>query len=185
MAQQFVYPKWIEEAWCNNMFKRNDETGGWMYKNPNKPNKNYKFEMNPEKDNNIQHGDIINFEGGYRNQGKWIWCEKSKMIKHLYTEIDDYGSVPPEFKVGKQFKPNHWVEVIDHNTIIWLEDDLYDKIKLAYDDKNNVVGEIEMFDKYYNIIISTDPKNTMEYVKNILEKKPCLHVDVYDLMLFC
>ena len=69
--------------------------------------------------------------------------------------------------------------------IIWLEDDLYDKIKLAYDDKNNVVGEIEMFDKYYNIIISTDPKNTMEYVKNALKQKPCLHVDGDDLMLFC
>ena len=64
MAQQFVYPKWIEEAWCNNMFKRNNETGGWIYHNEKYPNKNYKFEMNPEKDNNIQHGDIINFEGG-------------------------------------------------------------------------------------------------------------------------
>ena len=62
---------------------------------------------------------------------------------------------------------------------------MYDKIKLAYDDKNNVVGEIEMFDKYYNIIISTDPKNTMEYVKNALKQKPCLHVDGDDLMLFC
>ena len=185
MAQQFVYPKWIEEAWCNNMFKRNNETGGWIYHNEKYPNKNYKFEMNPEKDNNIQHGDIINFEGGYRNQGKWIWDGVEKKLKNLYTEIDDYGSVPPEFKVGKQFKPNHWVEVIDHNTIIWLEDDLYDKIKLAYDDKNNVVGEIEMFDKYYNIIISTDPKNTMEYVKNALKQKPCLHVDGDDLMLFC
>jgi hypothetical protein len=76
------------------------------------------------------------------------------------------------------------VKVIDHNTIIWLEDDLYDKIKLVWNDKNHIEGEIVMFGKYYNIYISTD-KNEMEHVKNALKQKPCLHVDGNDLMLFC
>ena len=65
-----------------------------------------------------------------------------------------------------------------------MEDDLYDKIKLVWSDKNQIEGEIEIFGKYYNIYISTN-KNDMEYIKNELKKKPCLHVDGNDLMLFC
>ena len=184
MAREFVYPKWIQQAWYDGMFKLNDE-GVYVYYNDKYPTKNYKLEFNPIKDYSIQHGDIINFEGGYRNEGKMIWCDNEKRIKDLYSEIDDYGSVPPQFKVGRRFKPNHWVKVIDHNTIIWLEDDLYDQIELGWNDKNEVEGSLDMLNKTYSIIINTN-KNEIEHVRNCLKLKPNLHAcDCCDeLMLY-
>jgi hypothetical protein len=186
MAQEYRYPRWIQTAWLNNYFVFNNETGGWKYKNPTKPNNKYKFEFNPIKDYNIQHGDIINFQGGYRNEGKWIWNSEKKKIELLHTEIDDYGSVPPEYKVGIRFKPDHWINVVDHNTIIWLEDELYSKIDLIYY-KNNIEGKIKLFGIMYSILIEIDGilLDKLEYVKNILSKMPPLHFEDGVLVLYC
>lgn len=66
-------------------------------------------------------GDIVHLEecGEYRNSGKAIW-DGSKLIS-LHYDIDDYGSVPPEFTVGDEFKADHWLEVVDHNEIVWVD----------------------------------------------------------------
>jgi hypothetical protein len=159
MAIEYVYPKWIDNALSNGYFSEyNPETKGWKYKNPNKI-KNYKFEFNPIKDHNIKRGDIINFEGSYRNESKWIW-DGIKLI-NLYTEIDDYGSVPPNFKVGKDFQPNHWVGIVDHNNIIWLEDELFENIDI-YTNNNNIYGRVKIFNINYNIYINSYRLNPPE-----------------------
>lgn len=180
MAQEYSYPRWIEEAWNNGMFTYNNETQGWKYNNQAHPEKQYKYEFNPIKDHGIENGDIIDFEGGYRNQGKWIWDGQKKTIKSLYTEIDDYGSVPPKFKVGKEFKPDHWVEVIDHNSIIWLEDDLYKEIILSTEIitqtyGNTINGNITLFNNIYTVNITYPLDKDIEYVKNKLNSKPAVH----------
>ena len=48
---------------------------------------------------NIKYGDIIHFEqfGDYRNDGKCIF--NGEEIIELDYEIDDYGSVPNNFKL--------------------------------------------------------------------------------------
>ena len=80
---------------------------------------------------NLKHGDIIIFnksgeyEGRYRNDGVYIWNAHDNYIQFLEYEIDDYGYVPYNFKVGKDFLPDHWLNVIDHNTILYLDNELY------------------------------------------------------------
>jgi hypothetical protein len=152
MAKEYQYPKWIESAWQNGYFSEyNNETKGWKYKNPNKQ-KNYKFEFNPIQKYDIKCGDIINFQGSYRNEGKWIW-DGTKIV-NLDTEVDDYGSVPPEFKVGKDFQPNHWIDVVDHNSIIWLEDELFEDIEI-YAKTDQFYGRVKIFDTNYKIFIDS------------------------------
>jgi hypothetical protein len=183
MAKEYQYPRWIESALQNGYFSEyNNETKGWKYKNPNKE-KSYKFEFNPIKDHDIKRGDIINFEGSYRNEGKWIWG--GTKIENLYTEVDDYGSVPPEFKVGKDFQPNHWIDVVDHNSIIWLEDELIENIEV-YAEDNNMYGRVKIFDTNYNIFIDCyrlnphglkkDNNILIKDVKEYIQKeKPCFN----------
>lgn len=79
-----------------------------------------------------KHGDGFHWLGdGYRNQDLWFW-DKEKGIIPPYTEIDDYGSVPPCFLVGNeedQFLPNKWENVVDHNSYVFLAPELVDEIK--------------------------------------------------------
>jgi len=169
MAHEYVYPKWIEKAWTDGLFQFNNESNSFKYNNP-KYKKNYKFEFNPIKDHNIRKGDTICFGGRvYRNDGVWIW-DGNKIIE-LDNSIDDYGGVPRLFKVGKDYKPNHWINIIEHNTIIWLEDELLEKIEIENDfiiedDMKIMKGSVIMFDKKYTIRIAMD-KN---YDKNIKEE---------------
>jgi hypothetical protein len=78
------------------------------------------------------HGDGFHWLGdGYRNEGLWFW-DKEKGIIPPCTEYDDYGSVPPHFLVGNgedQFKPDHWTNIVDHNSIVFLAPELVDEIK--------------------------------------------------------
>ena len=180
MAKEYDYPKWIEKAWIDNLFQLNAETDSWKYNNP-KYKRNYKFEFNPKKDHKIKKGDTICFGGrSYRNEGVWIW-DGNKII-NLDDSIDDYGSVPSLFKVGNEFKPNHWIDIIDHNSIIWLEDELLEKIEIKNsiiikDDYLYVKGTVVIFNETYNINITIwknkIPDITVEKIKKfIIDTKP-------------
>ena len=92
------------------------------------------------------HGDIIDAECiGYRNQGKYQWDNITKKLAYLFTNIDDYGSCSPIFRVGNEpgeFPPWHWHATsscpgpgftihwgaIDHNTIVFLSKKLISEI---------------------------------------------------------
>jgi hypothetical protein len=80
-----------------------------------------------------KHGDGFHWLGdGYRNQGLWFWDDKNKRIIPPYTEIDDYGGVPPRFLVGNgddQFAPNNWENIVDHNSFVFLAPELVEEIK--------------------------------------------------------
>jgi len=136
------------------------------------PNKNYKKIFDPKTF--MAYGDVINFEGSYRNENRMIF-DGEKLLK-LYTEIDDYGSVPPQFKVGKIFSPEHWLDAIDHNAIIFLEDDLFETIEVS-EDNGKVIGKIKIFDTQYSIIIYTKNNNILEVKDQIVKNKPCFNYE--------
>jgi len=84
----------------------------------------------------VQHGDILWWlEGrGYRNENLLFWHEDQGIV-FPYTEIDDYGSVPPCFRVGPDFLPEFWfpreeyLAKVDHNSLVFLEETLVQEIK--------------------------------------------------------
>jgi hypothetical protein len=84
----------------------------------------------------VQHGDILWWlQGrGYRNDNLLFWHEDQGVV-FPYTKIDDYGSVPPCFRVGSEFLPEFWFPAeeymakVDHNTLVFLEESLVQEIK--------------------------------------------------------
>jgi len=70
------------------------------------------------------HGDTIHWISSdrYRNEGLMFWSETDGFM-FPWTKIDDYGSVPPHFRVGEHgFRPDHWLDRVDHNCIVFLSD---------------------------------------------------------------
>ena len=100
----------------------------------------------------LRRGDLITFtENGqdyreYRNSGVHIW--DGEHVLPLDCSVDDYGSVPNVFKVGIDFRPDHWIDKIEHNEIVYLDERLIDSIKFKSDES---VGTVEMFNKSYTI----------------------------------
>jgi len=92
------------------------------------------------------HGDIIDVACmEYRNHGKYQWDAINKTLVDLYTEIDDYGSCNPMFRVGDrpgEFRPGYWCATrsyrsgdfinyygeIDHNNFVVLSKKLVSEI---------------------------------------------------------
>lgn len=74
----------------------------------------------------LKRGDIVLLESisGYRNDGKCIF--NGEILENLYQEIDDYGSVPPEYKVIDEFPVGYWANSIDHNNIVWFDPTQYE-----------------------------------------------------------
>ena len=74
----------------------------------------------------IARGDVVTLDtdAGYRNDGKFIW--DGKKVIGLYTEVDDYGSLPPEIEIAddNDFEPDSWEDLIDHNEYIWYSPEI-------------------------------------------------------------
>jgi hypothetical protein len=74
----------------------------------------------------IARGDVVTLDtdAGYRNNGKFIW--DGKKVIGLYTEVDDYGSLPPEIEIAddNDFEPDSWEDLIDHNEYIWYSPEI-------------------------------------------------------------
>ena len=97
---------------------------------------------------NARRGDVIHLEveGDYRNNGKSMY--DGNEIVPLYYEIDDYGSVPPQFKVIDEFPIRYWhtenLDIIDHNTIVFFDaksyiDQIMTNLKLIKENRYGVV----------------------------------------------
>ena len=106
----------------------------------------------PFKD--IKRGDLVHFNDNgkedynfYRNTDLFIW--NGANLQYLDSSIDDYRSVPKDFKVGRDFKPTHWINAVSHNTIIHLDEELYKYIAL----------EFKKTDEIYkcNVVIQDEP----------------------------
>jgi hypothetical protein len=80
----------------------------------------------------VKNGDPVHWLGqGYRNTNLMFWNAKENTFIWPYTEVDDYGSVPPCFLVGNaddEFLPDHWIYSVDHNSIVFVSDEIRDAI---------------------------------------------------------
>ena len=176
MAQLLNGEKWIYDAICNGesntptdgtMFKFNETTRMYHYSNPkylntNCPIKKFRNALTFNPGAIMEAGDIINFEGSYMNERKMIF--NGVKLMHLYTDIDDYGSIHPNFKVGLDYEPCHWKHAIVHNSIIFLEDDLFERIVL-YEKDGIIEGKIDMFSYTYKIKIIYNNNNKFDEYK--------------------
>lgn len=64
-----------------------------------------------------ERGDLLKHTiDTYRNSLTYIY-DGEKFVD-LWYDLDDYGSVPPDFTV-EEFPPDYWVDRIVHNNIIW------------------------------------------------------------------
>jgi len=153
--------KWIYEAINDNKFKFDPVPGIYKYSNPTFPNKNYKKTFDPSF---MERGDVINFGGSYRNENKMIF--NGRKLVDLYTESDDYGSVPPEFVCGdndNEFNIGDFEDLICHNSINWLSDEKINEIKLC--EKNNkIIGNVTIKDKNWTICFDLYSMTTTEFV---------------------
>ena len=125
----------------------------YKYSNTLYPTRNYTKIFDPSF---MIRGDVINFGGGYRNENKLIY--DGNKLKHLYTKVDDYGSVPPDFVVGDnegEFNIGDFEDIIDHNSINWLSKEKLQQIEI-YETDNEIKGKVTIRGKLWNIHIDTD-----------------------------
>lgn len=103
------------------------------------------FKIRLNEDNNYRHmlakkyamkeklhnGATLEFPAdGYRNHNLLFWDAHNEEIVEPFTEIDDYGSVPPRFVVGHgYFNPFDWIDEVDHNSYIFPAKSLIDEMK--------------------------------------------------------
>jgi hypothetical protein len=101
----------------------------------------------------MTRGDVICFGGSYRNERKLIF--NGEKVEDLYTEADDYGSVPPTFLVGdndNEFDIGDFEESIAHNNINWLSKDKLKEIHIYEDiNENDILGSVNMRGKKWII----------------------------------
>ena len=144
----------------------------------------------------IKRGDLVHFnENGeeeeyYRNNDTFIWDGEN--LLDLDMTIDDYGSIPRSFKVGKDFPVDFWLDQIAHNTITYFEDEIYDKIKdiFVHDKINkNYYCNIEILNKKYKVILSNyDNYHNLidnlsnENIVNIINSKPFFTQDTVNVL---
>ena len=161
------------------------------------------------KHNSLPNGSTIRYYGhGYRNENVVFWDAKNERIVNPFTEIDDYGSVPPIFPVGNgDFSPTTWLESIDHNTFVFPNESFIQEMKTyatAHPNKRkkNVVingrdyvinyDPEEMKGKWYSAFIEVDPYNNTflearpgliewrpEFMKRIRERKALASLKKY------
>jgi len=119
----------------------------------------------------------------YRNENLYFWDAQNKEIVEPFTEIDDYGSVPPRFVVGDgYFSPNDWLKEVEHNAYVFPARPLINEMKdfaEKHPDKKKMIVEIngvkytvsynpiEMKDKWDSCIIQA-----CEYGSKVLEVFP-------------
>ena len=119
----------------------------------------------------------------YRNEGLYFWDAQNKEIVEPFTEIDDYGSVPPRFVVGDgYFSPNDWLDEVEHNAFVFPARPLINEMKdfaEKHPEKKKMTVEINgvKFAVSYNPIQMKDKWDSCiiqacEYGSKVLELFP-------------
>lgn len=144
--------EWIYDAICDDKFKFNHETKLYKYDNTAKfPNKNYKKTFDP-KSLGLSRGDVVHFgNDDYRNNNKMIY--DGLKLQNLWTECDDYGSLPPTFVCGDgpdDYDIGDFEDIINHNTINWLSKEKLQEVKIS--EKNDkIFGTVTIRNKKWTI----------------------------------
>jgi len=105
----------------------------------------------------LHNGATLEFPAdGYRNHNLLFWDAQNEEIVEPFTEIDDYGSVPPRFVVGDgYFNPGDWLDEVDHNSYVFPARPLINEMKeFAFEYPNEKKMIITMnggdYTVYYN-----------------------------------
>ena len=152
--------EWVYTAICEDNFKFDPVLKVYKYDNTEKfPNKKYKKTFDPNSF--MVRGDVIHFgNDDYRNNNKLIF--DGIKLQQLYTDADDYGSVPPTFECGdspNEFNIGDFEDIIDHNTINWLSKQKLKEIVLSIK-KNEIYGKVVIKGKKWNISIDIHEDDT-------------------------
>jgi len=127
----------------------------------------------------LHNGATLEFPAdGYRNHNLLFWDAQNKEIVEPFTEIDDYGSVPPRFVVGDgYFNPGDWLNEVDHNSFVFPARPLINEMNefaLEHPNEKKMIVEIngceytvyynanDMKDKWDSCVLEVHSKNTIE-----------------------
>jgi hypothetical protein len=149
-----------------------DETNKvYKYSNSKFPNKNY-TKIFDAKSLDIARGDVVHFgNDDYRNNNKLIF--DGEKLQNLYSEIDDYGSVPPTFECGdspNEFNIGEFENIIDHNRFYWLSKEKLKDIYI-YEKNNEVWGEVMIKGKKWTIGINMHSHEKSEFKSGLWYSK--------------
>jgi hypothetical protein len=111
------------------------------------------------RNHRLANGTVIMYPGhGYRNEHKVFWDAKNERIVPFFTEIDDYGSVPPIFPVGNgDFDPTTWLHVVDHNTFVFPNEAFIREMKAyATNNPDETMNDVVINGRDY--IVEYDPE---------------------------
>ena len=132
----------------------------YKYSNTNFPDKNYTKTFDP-KSLGMSRGDVIHFgNDDYRNNNKLIY--DGEKLQELWTDADDYGSVPPTFVCGDEpgdFDIGDFEDCIEHNTLNWLSQKKLKEIEL-YIKNNKVYGKVVIQGELWKICIDIHDDDT-------------------------
>ena len=132
-------------TWCGTV-------RAYKYSNTLFENKVYTKVFDPKTF--MKRGDVIHFgNDNYRNNNKLIF--NGEKLEQLYTDIDDYGSVPPNYECGDEptnFNIGDFEDIIVHNTINWLSKDKLKEIEI-YEKDNKIFGKVTIKGKLWKINI--------------------------------
>lgn len=142
----------------------------------------------------IKKGDIVLFEEivGYRNDGLVIITEENQKlsINILSGDFDEYGHIPSNFYAITDYSPWYWKGILEHNRIIWLNENIWNLIKkseILFEKeslgKNLFYVLIKYKDQDYKIKLDLDTKDSkkelIEYIDR-LDENSYLYWDYND-----
>lgn len=148
----------------------------------------YNYLTKQEKDSilaliqdSANRGDIIHIIecGSYRNDGRMIY--DGNQLLDLYVDIDDYGSVPPIFLVGDEFLATHWLNTIDHNSIVWIDPTKYrdQLIKNMKDNRTQFTSSLGTFT--INIIDDDIGECISSFISQVNQDQPMQLIALADI----
>jgi hypothetical protein len=158
--EEYIYDAIVNtQAGPKYTWDENDKV--YKYSNTKFPNKNYTKTFDP-KTLGLSRGDVVHFgNDDYRNNNKLIF--DGEKLEHLWTDVDDYGSVPPTFVCGDEpgeFDIGNFEDIIDHNNINWLSKDKLKEIEIFINNENEIMGKVTIRAKLWYISIDIHDDDT-------------------------
>lgn len=127
----------------------------------------------------IKRGDVVRLGWGskYRNGDKFMWDGHKVVL--LNYDMDDYGSVSLDFKFP-EFRPDYFVDSIDHNNIVNFTEDKIDEIKSSFDPASQQSYVTDNYNKYIITQENITSLADIKFDKIILEDDVWLEYNKYN-----
>ncbi len=124
----------------------------------------------------IKKGDVVGlhpYDDHYRNDGCFIF--DGEQVIPLDSSIDEYGAVPPSFKVSDtEFSIHHWESVITHNSIFHLVEPIIKRMYVYWNDAHKLYIANTRIGKALYACIIVPSEEEIDALLNGGEVKPTL-----------